>query len=473
MKNYLNLFLGVLFITSLLISPVSVIAQDIFIEDLTEAELQEIFEGFGNLEDTESSPMEQETVSSCFDFYQFNSVEVNVITNVVSTVPGSTIAFSGNIVNKNNYPIVNGTVYVKIFKNRESTEKNANGQHVVDQFIAVRGVNLQANEQKEINFEWTVPAWSESGEYQLGTFFISNYRYNLLGLSFTDDIVGNVANFRVTTRESGLVYLDKDNVKILDQDYYFAAFPPRLDKNTTADITTQVINTTDESQNVRVTMNVYSWDAIDPSNFIRKEEKVVNVPANSTAPVSFSVNNTEHPVYLAEISLDYKDTKSFLNIRFVRDGVNKLRINFPAVGNYPLTQNTTTDLFACIHNVSEEIVSGTLRLKIVDELGKEIYSKDWEGFVGGDMMGIASQFVPTKKYTNFSIIAELLQDGKVVETDTVKYSCENFNSCEEPEKQSLFTDQIKMIVSGAVVLLILLALIFMRKKSNKGEELNV
>ncbi|MFA7193908.1 MAG: hypothetical protein WC087_03250 [Candidatus Paceibacterota bacterium] len=447
---------------------------DIFIEDLTQEELDEIFAEFGEELQVENDTTTQEGLSSCFDYYNFNSVQVNINSNVASTVPGSMIAFSGTATNNNNYPIVNGTVYIKIFK-MGGVEKNSNGQDVVDQFIALRGITLKANESKDIEFEWRVPAWTEGGDYQAATFFISNDKYNFLGLSFTDDIVGNTANFKVNTRKGGLIYLDKNSVKVDGEDYYFAAFPPRVSATSTVNIVSQINNMTSVTENVRVTLKLYSWDSMHSGNLIKQEEQVVSVAANGSIPVSFNVTNTENSVYLAEISLDYKDTKSFLNIRFVRDGVNKLRINFPAVSTYPLMPNEEVDLFACIHNTADDFVDGTLRLTVNDEGGKEIYSNEWSGVVGGEMIGIASKFKPEKLYGSFSITAELLQDGKVVETDTVRYSCSDFKTCDiyADKDTGLFTDQIKMIVSGAVVLLILLALIFMKKKSNKEEVLNV
>lgn len=479
MKNKI-LISGVLFLLTVFlpVTPFVIQAQtepDTFIEDLTQEELDAIFAEFSEeLQVENENTPQQEGVSSCFDHYNFNSVQVNINPNVASTVPGSMIAFSGTAVNGNNYPIVNGTVYVKIFK-MGSAEKNSNGMDVVDQFIAVRGVTLKANETKEIEFEWRVPAWTEGGDYQVATFFISNNKYNFLGLSFTDDVVGNTANFKVNTTKGGLVYLDKDSVTVAGEDYYFAAFPTRVPANDTVNIVSQINNTTDKTENVRATLKLYSWDSMYSGNLIKEEEQVISVPANGNAPVSFNITNTENSVYLAEISLDYKDTKSFLNIRFVRDGINKLRINFPAVSTYPLMPGEEVDLFACIHNTADDFVDGSLRLTVKDETGKEIYSNEWSGVVGGEMIGIASKFKPEKLYGSFSVTAELLQNGKVVETDTVRYSCSDFETCEmyNDKDGGFFTNQIKMIVSGVVVLLILLALIFIRKKGVKGEELNI
>ena len=38
-------------------------------------------------------------------------------------------------------------------------------------------------------FTWQVPAFAETGDYQVATYFLSDKKFNLLGLSFTDDVV--------------------------------------------------------------------------------------------------------------------------------------------------------------------------------------------------------------------------------------------------------------------------------------------
>ena len=52
----------------------------------------------------------------CFDHYTFGSVEVDVEPSLEQTIPGGELAFDGTIRNNNPYPVVNGQVYVKVFK---------------------------------------------------------------------------------------------------------------------------------------------------------------------------------------------------------------------------------------------------------------------------------------------------------------------------------------------------------------------
>ena len=64
---------------------------------------------------------------NCFDYYHFGSVQVDVTPSVASAVSGVPITFTGSIKNRNPYPVVDGSVYVKIFRERGNGEKDSNG----------------------------------------------------------------------------------------------------------------------------------------------------------------------------------------------------------------------------------------------------------------------------------------------------------------------------------------------------------
>lgn len=466
-KITLKLCVSVFLFLTIFILNVS--AKDIYIEDLSEEELQELISAIGQDPAADPDSVEEGTVS-CFDYYHFNSIQTNLIPTVISTVPGTTMNFNGQIINSNNYPISNGVLYIKIFKLRESEEKNANGPFVVDQFVAVKNVYLKANESKEVSFEWKVPAWTEEGRYQAASFFVANEKYNLLGLSFTDDVVGNVAGFEIISEDNNLISLDKDSVKVMDRPYTFAAFPPRVSKTEDVTISTIVRNNTPDTQSIPVVLKLYSWDAMSLDNVVNQDLKTVKVPAWGSVPVSFVIDDKNHPVYLAEVSLKYKDTSSLLNIRFVREGFDRLRINFPAINKFPLQPGEEVEIFSCIHNVSDSSVPGKLILSLFDKSGKKLHSQEYVGNVNGSMKGIANKFIPKEFSENFYIRAELFQEDVLVDEDTVYYNCEDFNSCQIAKvgKDSLIMKFMYIIIPGGILLFVLLIAIirklFVRNK---------
>ncbi len=102
----------------------------------------------------------------CFDYYHFGSVQVDLSPILDQTVPGATLTFQGKIKNENAYPIVDGTVYVKIFKRTGQSDQNMleNGYPLVDQFLLPENFTVPAKGEKPASFHWTVPANAEGGE---------------------------------------------------------------------------------------------------------------------------------------------------------------------------------------------------------------------------------------------------------------------------------------------------------------------
>ncbi|MBI4088460.1 hypothetical protein HY418_03745, partial [Candidatus Kaiserbacteria bacterium] len=272
---------------------------------------------------------------SCFDYYTFGSVQANLTAPVVSTVSGTAITFSGKLQNNNPYPIVDGALYVKIFKSRGSTN-DGNGPDVVDQFLVKGDIVIPANGSAPLSFQWKVPSYAASGDYQLATFFTSSRKFNLLGLSFTDDVVGNTVPFKVVGEARGIVKFDKASVTINDSSYHFAAFPPRVSASEPATLKAKVRNTSGTAQTAVISWVVYQWDAQLRENAVQEETRQVSVPANSSTDVSITVRDTTYPVYLAVGTLKWQDTQSVIGARFVRDGVDRTRINFPGIMSFPL-----------------------------------------------------------------------------------------------------------------------------------------
>ena len=168
--------------------------------------------GPGGVVGAASVPMPANTVS-CFDYYSFGSVQANLNASVASAVSGTPISFKGTLKNNNPYPIVDGALYVKIFKSRGSSN-DGNGPDVIDQFFVKGDIVIPANGSVPISFLWRVPAYAQSGDYSVATFFTTSRKFNLLGLTFTDDVVGNTVPFKVSGEQTTGVKFDKAGVTL-------------------------------------------------------------------------------------------------------------------------------------------------------------------------------------------------------------------------------------------------------------------
>ena len=378
---------------------------------------------------TISKPVQIEGSVDCFDYYKFGSVQVNVESEIASTVSGVPMSFVITIKNENNYPIVEGAVYAKVFKkqnNKDNTQSN--GNLLVDQFFIKDDISLDAGGQRIINFDWKVPSYALSGEYQIAMFFTSAKKFNLLGLSFTDDVVGNTVNFAVTGEIEKNIEFDKNAVYINGANYHFAAFPPRF-KDEDIQVETDLVNFTGESQIVPVIYKLYSWDGQTEENLIETKNETIQIDSNETKQLAYTITDKSSPVYYLVVEADWQDSKSILDIRTVRENVNKVRINFPSITSYPLKQNEKNTLFVCAHNsgTANMVENNKLVISILDENQEEIHQYAYEGPISGAMMGLKDEFIPKENHSTFYIKSELYTDGQLVDSARMKYDCRDID----------------------------------------------
>ena len=167
------------------------------------------------------------------------------------------------------------------------------------------------------------------------------------------------------------------------------------------------------------------------------------------------------------------NSSSIINVRFVRDGKDLTRINFPAVTSYPLTAGAQTTLFSCLHNSgsSDVVPNSSLVLTLIDQNGGIIHSYTYTGGVTGAMMGVADNFTPSKTYDTFKLEAQLYQGTNLVDQSEVSYDCHDLNpalctaaaSASGDELQNVFVSFTEVLAS----LLVIGALIYFYRRSSK------
>jgi hypothetical protein len=419
--------------------------------------------GFG----LNSSSIISTSTVNCFNYYHFGSVSANFGSLTSLTVSGMPIIFSGTVKNDNAYPLVNGSLYVKIFKDRNSSDKDPNGPDVVDQFFVSKDIVIPSNGSVPFTFTWNIPSYIETGNYKAALFFVIDNKFNLMGLSFTDDVIGYSFSFDVRGQKES-VRFDKASVKVGNLPFYFAAYPPRVSATGTISIGADILNTTKQKQKIDVSWELYAWDALRPESLLSQKSNQVEVPANGKIRVSFDVTDTSVPVYYLVGKMKYLDTTSIIGVRMVRDGINKIRLNFPAITDYPLIQGKETTVFSCLHGMGTAPVvpNGKLTLSLTDSSGNIIHEYEYTGFVTGEMMGVKDTFIPTKSYDNFTLTANLYQEGKLVDSSVLNYDCSRIDpsSC---KSQSLISPTIMLIILLTVlIVLIIIALIVFEKRKN-------
>ena len=404
---------------------------------------------------TSAANQAQPDPNSCFSYYKFGSVTTTIQSQTPVTTAGVPLSLSAIITNTNQYPIVDGALYIKIFKKRADGQA-VNGPDVVDEFFATDSMDLTAGASTRLNFIYGIPSWAQTGDYEVATFFTTSKKFNLSGLSFTDDVTGSLWDFSVRGGQPKTVEFDKDAVTVAGAPYLFASYPPTESHNEVINVSAPIENETGNGELVPVTWTLYSWDAQLASNIVATSSiQQILVPAHASTTASFIVPQNSDPVYLLVGEVDYRDTKSFINVRFVRQGVDIARLNFPSITSFPLKVGVPVTLFSCFSNsgLAPLIPPNTISLSLVSPSGGIIEKFSETLPVTGAMMLAKKVFTPNATYDNFTLKATLTDiTGKVVDQVDIHYDC----SAIDPKTCAPASHFLKTPLGMSLILLIIL-----------------
>lgn len=452
---------------------VPVVAQDICVENLKIDNLND--DSFTTLLSQVGTNLQQKigiqnlvnqntddaTVASCFNYYTFGSVIPHLSIGVDAVVSGTTMYINGTLENTNPYPIVDGSLYIKIAKKKAGSVDLADAT-VIDQFFAMENVSIDAKSVIPVSFEWDVPLYVQSGQYELITFFSVSKRYNVIGIPFTDDIGGPRISFDISGEQSGGIFFEKDSVIVGEREHYFSGYPQILPEKGSIIVQAKVTNTTNKDVYVPLTWQVYDWDQQRRENIVSQHKEQILVKKGTSQDVSYTVTDTKRSVYLLVAELDYQDTHSILNVPFVRKDIKDSRIHFAGITEFPLQPGRNTILFACAHSLMTPFVdNGEIYIAAMDRNGNEIYSTTYAGDISGQIFGVGRLFFVEKTYDYVELVTQLFVNNLLVEDNRIVYDCEKINkdSCsDEPGVVALFFPQKEAMLGAVVVLVIVLSL---------------
>lgn len=392
---------------------------------------------------------------SCFDYYEFGSTPVSAESELSEVAQGAMINFKASITNDNPYPLVDADVIAKVFK-RGGEEKDPNGPEVVDFFPVIEGVTLKANETREFEIAWDVPQSATEGRYFLTTYVVSNDRFNMLGLSFTDDIIGPAFDFSVVgNNRKQSVAFDKSSVTINGEPYFFAAYPPRIN-GPRAEIAATIQNPSRDEVRTSLVWELYTWDGVNPRNLIDSKRESVLLGSGETQALSFTTDDTAHPVYYLSVRAETPGhAASVLGIRFTRPENAEPRINFAGVSAYPPVEGTAA--FLCAHSVGTGPVDD-VRLSLTVEgrnsdlfstlFGQKSYTQEYAGVIPGD---IRAMTLPVPSIgTSFDVVSRLYHKDVLIDEVRQTFRCEDLDApC--PMDGTTLLLRISLVLLGFII----------------------
>jgi hypothetical protein len=397
-------------------------------------------------------------LSSCFDYYTFGSVSANVSSALPQVAQSASVGFVGTLTNQNNYPIIDATVYVKIFRSRlvNGNRTDANGPDVVAFYPAMEHVNLKANGSGPLSFTWQVPADAQPGDYQAATFVVTSDRFEMQGLVFTDDVVGNSTNFTVVGSDMGGLRFNKASAMINGQPYSYAAFPPTIPPGAkTVPISSDIMNSTASAFKGTVTWSLYYWDPVNQSHLLDTKTEDFKIHPNASTTVNYTVTDTAHSVYYVEGKLQTKDggSISVIGMRFVRGDVNEPRFNFVAMDNGTAV--------ACIHSsgtapapngrVTLSVIENNWYSKLLARFGIGYLARtSYQGVIPGDLSAVTQKV--THSASSYLITADLYQGDTHIDSVSIPYSCTDLGvPCPNPILQALIALVSFLVLIGLIV----------------------
>lgn len=450
-----------------------------------------------------------------FDRYKFNSVDVWLNLQQKQSEAGSKIDVQANINNRNAYPIVEGSLFIKVYKKsttyldegtnffKKVPDKQImnNGDDLVDQFMAVEGINLETNGNKAVNFSYSIPSSAEPGEYKLVTFFQSAEKFNLSGLSFSDDVLGNSASLKVTNNNfTGNVTLDRNKVELNSTPFNLIGFTKFFDAKNDIAVEVPVKNSTSDDQTATLTWELYYWDNLISANKISSQQEEIVLGAKEEKIVSYKIPASDQPVNYLLANLNWNGNHSIVAVRIGRSGVETVRNNFMGLTRFPLAAGTPVTVFATAHAVkqsdnfvepieyalgnkglsdegatTENLPKYSLTVFLKDKNDKLIKSFDYKGDIGGNITNYESSFTPEENinYVKLQTVLKNEKDDTIDSTEIV-FDCDKINpaAClvktggEANNDKAVFSKNSLFKVVGLITLLLAVIILVGYKRTH-------
>ncbi|MDP3935002.1 MAG: hypothetical protein Q8Q46_02195 [Candidatus Giovannonibacteria bacterium] len=399
------------------------------------------------------------SAESCFDYYKFQSVEIDLHGEKQVYKSGEGAKFIGSLANKNSYPMVGGSLILRVSK---LDPKSQLGNDIIEEWTAKDNINLMAGEKQPISISYQLSSGLPTGTYILTSYFLTQNKFNISGLPFTDDIYGGYATFSVEGKSEKAIKFDRSGVKIDSKLYRIFGFLPQIFSAGTETLSVSVPLKNDNAKAVSadISYSLYVWDGIDKSNLIKTWVDKIDISKQSSKTLSFDVPLSGRPVYFLKITAKAGDQRSEIRIRLAKDGFRP-RLNFVGITQFPAGDKNSNTLFACYHNTSNGEGNGRLDVSVKNSDGRVLSDATFSGKITGAIDVLTKDISNLRGYDKLILSAKLYDDkNNLVDQSDISYDCSKF-SADLCVKRSF-----NVYFFGAGFILIIIALYFIKRHFN-------
>ena len=422
---------------------------------------------------------QESTGVQCSEFQKFFSVQTNILADKEEYAPGEEMSFTGELQNENKYPLLDGSLLVRVSK--RNPESVVEGNFIIDEFVAVDEITLDAESRSKIDFKWKIPQGITNGVYQIDYFFNVAGRYYLTGDPFSSVVGPGSQVLKINSDNQAYVSFDKSQTKVNDDNFFMTELTPVVAKGEKAVIIQGIKNTFEEDKRVEITYELFRQNSLNEENKLNTKEETIIIPANGSKELIYELAAVEEKAYLLKITAVSGTQKSIVNIPLNSDEDN-LKLEFSALTQFPLQQNNSVVLFACFLNSAPRNPQGKVILSLEDQSGNLIGKKEYVGVISPQLMAEKLEITADKEYSWLKMKAEIMNEkGEVVDVYEKIYDCKELGltrcqiffsnlSLEKKVENFMSSTEGIIIIIAVIVIIILLILIIRISRKNKMDK---
>jgi hypothetical protein len=400
-------------------------------------------------------------IGSCSEFFKQGSIELKDLSSSSTVVKGGgIISFKLKVKNTNDYPLADGFLYAKVY--REKDDKSL-GQidYLIDDFFAAENVYLWPGEERELAFNWTVPINSIKGSYHIALFFSGSKHFNLAGESFVSHMPAAGLGFTIEGQDKGF-WLDNDNIKINEYTINHSTFFPVL-KEGDVSISMPLVSTLGGGRAL-VSLELHPFDITNEGFQLLSYRQGKDISlASPQQQLDFTLKDLKSGAYVAKISVLAGGRKSIADARFSISG-NSARYIITGLTGFPLEKNGENTIFACLASSADAFTSGSGRAEVSlveAATGKPIAAMEYIGDISTREVMIKKTFSPEAK-KDVVLIASLFDaQGNLVDQVRTGYVLNRFAEKEGAVDLGRMAKIVSLVLLPIVALLLIF---FMFKK---------
>lgn len=408
-------------------------------------------------------------------YYRFGSVQIDLKFNskdfqrdIIRT--GEEVNITADLKNESVVPIYGGQLYIQLLK-EEADLKNSikNGDHLVDQFLAVDDIAIDPGSVTNVNFSWRAPKFLVRGNYKFAAFFTVAKKYNISGLTFVENVFASTLPFYVDSIEESGIFINRNEIKLNGKTQSLRSATPFVSEGEDLRYEIPIVNNTDRLARVKVSYDLYKWDGLTEGNKIETRSEIINIPAGKTQTVFYEKKDFETSVSFLMIKAENlsNNQKSMLKLRWETSQAKPfVRINYAGISKFPLLKGDDFEIFANYHTASSfmDPIESKIEVSLYDNNGwliEQLVKEDNE--VLPQILSTSKETKAKQDYNWLKMVARVYNsDGEIVDEGIVIYDSTKL-STDSLSIKILNTlrnsNKVKMIIIFSLVLAFILILV--------------